>query len=103
MLVVVLHTFKWFSLFMLLNLIPTRVQQNLVFEVPEKHRIPQIEVVVIIMVTLLSIFTNIAYAVVAGVAVCAIAFSWDAGQGVEVQISEARDSEKITKVYHIDG
>jgi len=99
MLVVVLHTFKWFSLTMLLNVLPMTARQQL----GVNRKIPRIEVAVIVMVTLLSIFTNIAYAVVAGVAVCSIAFSWKAGQDLEVNVSETRDEEKITKIYHIDG
>merc|ERR1719316_2455858 len=75
MLVVVLHTFKWFSLTMLLNFFCPMTYRK---QFGLNRKVPRIEVAVIVMVTLLSIFTNIAYAVVAGVAVCSISFAWNA-------------------------
>jgi len=95
MLVVVLHTFKWFSLKMLLNTLPACIRGKL----GTQSKIPRIEVVVVGLVTVLSVVSNIAYAVIAGVAVSAIAFSWNAGNEMEVKISEEDDK----KIYHIDG
>jgi SulP family sulfate permease len=95
MLVVVIHTFKWFSLWMLPNLLPQCARMRLGLN----SKIPRVEVFVILLVTLLSIFANIAYAVIAGVAVCAMAFAWNAGENLDVKTSE----ESGKKVYHIDG
>mmetsp|Transcript_40213 Transcript_40213/g.65017 ORF Transcript_40213/g.65017 Transcript_40213/m.65017 type:complete len:652 (+) Transcript_40213:117-2072(+) len=96
MLVVVLHTFKWFSLGMLAAaLLPKFLREKL-----NLHRkVPRVEALVVLLVTLLSVFANIAYAVVAGVAVCAISFSWDAGASLKVSQSMSGD----IKVYSIDG
>lgn len=95
MLVVVLHTFKWFSLKLLVNCLPRCGRKHL----GTQSKIPRIEVFVIVLVTLLSIFSNIAYAVIAGVAVCSMAFSWNAGQILEVKVSK----QDGRKVYTVDG
>jgi hypothetical protein len=91
----VLHTFKWYSLKLALNLLPRCGRKAL----GQHGKIPRIEVIVVIMVTLMSIFTNIAYAVVAGIAVCAMAFSWNAGQELDVHASEHEGK----KIYRING
>jgi SulP family sulfate permease len=101
MIVVVLHTFKWFSLTMLLNMLPMRIRACLGPKYSTR-KIPRVEVVVIVTVTLMSIFLNIAYAVGAGIAICAIAFAWDAGSQLEVKIPEM-PSEEGKKIYQIEG
>jgi len=95
MLVVVLHTFKWFSLKMVINVLPRCGRRQL----GTQSKVPRIEVVVIVFVTLLCIFTNIAYAVIAGVAVCSMAFSWNAGQTLDVKVSKESDK----KIFSVDG
>merc|ERR1712118_621707 len=84
MLVVVIHTFKWFSLAMLPNLLPQCARNRLGLN----SKIPRVEVGVILLVTIMSIFANIAYAVGAGVAVCAIAFAWNSGENLEVTVTK---------------
>lgn len=97
MIVVVLHTFKWFSLKLLLNLLPATVREKLGL----KGKIPRLEVIVILVVTLMSIFLNIAYAVIAGVAICSIHFAWVSGQNFQVDITEVPAESK--KIYTIEG
>jgi len=93
--VVVIHTFKWFSLWMLPNLLPMCARRRLGLN----SKIPRVEVAVILLVTLMAIFANIAYAVGAGIAVCAIMFAWNAGQEFEVNVIEG----ETKKQYHIEG
>merc|ERR1712217_747287 len=66
MLVVVLHTFKWFSLAILVATLPACIRNR----VNLQQKIPRIEAFVILLVTLMAVFTNIAYAVISGMAVC---------------------------------
>jgi len=96
MIVVVLHTFKWFSLTMLVAaLLPKKYRAKW-----QLHRkVPRCEVFVIVIVTVLANATNIAYAVGAGVAICSMAFAWQAGRQLDVVVSEEDDK----KQYHIDG
>jgi len=98
MMVVVLHTFKWQSLLMVVNVLPKRVRS--LFGHYGERKIPRVEVLVIALVTLLSIVTNIAYSVLAGTAVCAIAFSWTIVETMQVSTNYKNES---TKVYNIDG
>ncbi|CAK9102361.1 unnamed protein product [Durusdinium trenchii] len=96
MIVVVLHTFKWFSLGMILAaILPKSCRDRL-----NLHRkVPRVEALVVLVVTILSKQTNIAIAVLVGVSICAVSFAWDAGQ--EFQLSESMAG--AIKVYDVDG
>eukprot|EP00928_Gymnodinium_smaydae_P023110 TRINITY_DN19194_c0_g2_i1.p1 TRINITY_DN19194_c0_g2~~TRINITY_DN19194_c0_g2_i1.p1 ORF type:complete len:637 (-),score=98.71 TRINITY_DN19194_c0_g2_i1:257-2116(-) len=106
MLVVVLHTFKWFSVPMVLaSFMPQRMRIGLTeskfnfLKMDFRRKIPRTEAAVIVLVTLMSIYLNIAYAVCAGAAVCALMFSWSAAG--EFAVDEMFVGE--TKVYKING
>ncbi|CAJ1367963.1 unnamed protein product, partial [Effrenium voratum] len=96
MIVVVLHTFKWFSIAMVLAaILPKSMRDRL-----NLHRkVPRVEAFVILVVTVLSKQTNIAIAVLLGVSICAVAFAWDAGQHFKL----AESMHGKVKVYDIDG
>merc|ERR1719189_2742746 len=84
MLVVVMHTFKWFSLTMIAaSLLPASVRD--LFGDRLKRKVPRLEVAVIVVVTILANWpgSNIAYAVGAGVAICSIGYSWRSSQTFE--------------------
>lgn len=99
MIVVVLHTFKWFSLTMVAAaLLPKCLRDRLGLQ----QKVPRIEVFVIVVVTILSNWpagTNIAYAVGVGVAICAISYAWSSGKTFDVSISESGG----TKYYDVTG
>lgn len=99
MIVVVLHTFKWFSLKMMLAcLLPQTIRDRLGFY----RKIPRVEVAAIVAVTVLSNWpagTNIAYAVIVGTAICSIAFAWNMGASLELHSCE----EDGKKYYDIEG
>jgi len=101
MLVVVLHTFKWFSVSMLVaSVLPGSIREKLGPRFQRK--VPRVEVLVIFVVTLLSNWpkgTNIAYAVGVGVAMCAINYAWKSGKTFEYKESMEGD----IKVYDIRG
>merc|ERR1711988_1191035 len=99
MLVVVLHTFKWQSLWMLINFAPSSIRRKC--GKYGERKIPRVEIVVIIVVTLMSILTNIAYSVIIGTAICAIMFSWTAAQTMTLT-TEIKQEAGI-KVYNVDG
>merc|ERR1712137_1467082 len=99
MLVVVLHTFKWFSVKMVLaQLLPDSLNSKLGL-----HRtVPAYEVLAIVLVTVLCNFprgTNIAYAVLIGVSVSAVGFAWFAGNEFDVVVTH----ENNRKVYNVRG
>jgi SulP family sulfate permease len=99
MIVVVLHTFKWFSLKMILfslpDCLPCKVRSKMSWW-PEGE-IPAPEAAVIVIVTLLSILMNIAYAVLAGTAVCGLIYSWNSAKELQVKVSY----EGATKCYDV--
>merc|ERR1711988_1342920 len=96
MIVVVLHTFQWRSLSMVLNCLPKTAREALGLS---SKKIPRIEVFVIFTVMIVSKVFNIAYGVFLGVAICAIAYAWkEAG---ELQVSTTFEEDK--KIYRVDG
>jgi len=102
MLVVVMHTFKWFSVSMVVAaLLPGSIREKLGPRFQRKA--PRVEVFVIFIVTLLSNWpagTNIAYAVGVGVAICAINYAWKSGKTFTWRESVGEDG---TKYYDIEG
>eukprot|EP00929_Paragymnodinium_shiwhaense_P111605 TRINITY_DN7990_c0_g3_i1.p1 TRINITY_DN7990_c0_g3~~TRINITY_DN7990_c0_g3_i1.p1 ORF type:complete len:618 (+),score=164.36 TRINITY_DN7990_c0_g3_i1:80-1933(+) len=101
MLVVVMHTFKWFSVgIMVSSVMPRAVRKALSSKYYSFDRkIPRIEAFTILLVTFVSYAMNIAYAVGAGLALCAIHFAWTSAQKFDVK--ERMVGEK--KVYDVNG
>jgi len=99
MMIVVVRTFKWYSLKMILAaLLPKNIRDkyNLLMKVP------RYEVFAILAVTVLANApkgTNLAYAVMAGVIISALGYSWRSGQLFEIK--ESIDGS--TKRYDVDG
>ena len=81
MFMVVLGTFAWSSLTIL-------------------HRVPRHDAFVIILVTIVTVYSDLAVAVVVGVIVSALVFAWRASKRVSVR-SEINNNGQ--KVYHIRG
>ncbi|KAK3251244.1 hypothetical protein CYMTET_39413 [Cymbomonas tetramitiformis] len=98
MIVVVLHTFKWFSLKMMLAAaLPLSVRQLIGIG---NVKVQRMDAVVILVVCVVTIVTNLAYAVLAGIVISALQFSYLSGQAVEVK-QVSKDTKEI--VYAIDG
>lgn len=98
MLVVVLHTFKWFSLRYLLQLLPSPLRERFGIE----KSLPAYEVVVILAVTILANWpagTNIAYAVCAGTALSALGHAWSSSNAMAATVF--MDGDK--KIYDVGG
>jgi len=99
MLVVVLHTFKWFSLQMLLAaLLPLSVRNRLGLA----KKVPRFEVAVIFVVAVLANWpagTNIAYAVCAGLAMCSVFYAWNSASMFHVTSTVKGD----VKFYDVSG
>jgi len=101
MLVVVLHTFKWFSLSLIAAaFLPLSLRKQ--FGPKFERKVPRLEVVVIVVVTVLSNWpgSNIAYAVGAGVAICAMGYAWRSSRSFEWTVSY---DLKGVKYYDISG
>ncbi|CAE7633648.1 APX8 [Symbiodinium sp. CCMP2456] len=99
MLVVVLHTFKWFTIPMVLAaFLPKSLREKLGLQ----RKVPRIDAIVIIIVTILCKWpagTNIAVAVGVGVAICSVSYAWNSADTFEVIVSEKED----VKQYFIHG
>ena len=80
MFVVAAETFNWKSL------------RNLA-------KVPKHDTLVMIVVTVVTVFTNLAVAVVTGIVIAALVFAWDHAQQLEVEITEAPGS----KIYRLRG
>jgi len=99
MLVVVLHTFKWFTIPMILAAFLPKCLRN---KLSLQRKVPRIDALVIIIVTVLCKWpagTNIAVAVGVGVAICSMSYAWNSADTFEVIVSE----EDGMKTYFIHG
>ena len=81
MFVVVIGTFEWSSLRIL-------------------GKIPRTDAFVLVLVSLVTVFTDLAIAVVVGVIVSALAFAWRAAKRIDAETHEEADG---TKVYRLSG
>ena len=81
MFMVVIGTFAWSSIKIL-------------------HRIPKIDAGVVLLVTIVTVFTDLAVAVIVGVIVSALAFAWK--NASEIWAQEVQD-KKGTKIYLVHG
>ncbi len=81
MFMVVLATFEWTSF---------KVMRN----------VPLTDTLVMVIVTVVTVFTDLAIAVVVGVIVSALAFAWEMAKHIHV---ETRIDEKGSKVYELQG
>ena len=80
MFVVVISTFKWSSFKMI-------------------NEIPRSDFIIIIAVTMITIYTDLAIAVIVGVIISALVFSWNCAKNVFVEASET----KTKKTYIVHG
>jgi sulfate permease, SulP family len=62
-------------------------------------KIPRHDAMVMILVTVITVFTNLAVAVVAGIVIAALVFAWDHAQQLEVKITQTR----TRKTYSLHG
>ncbi|WP_417680271.1 SulP family inorganic anion transporter [Roseibium sp.] len=81
MFMVVIGTFAWTSLKIM-------------------HRIPMIDALVIVLVTVVTVLTDLAMAVVVGVIVSALAYAWNAASRISARIGVSKEG---WKVYRLSG
>lgn len=62
-------------------------------------RIPKHDTAVMVLVTVITVLTNLAVAVVAGIVIAALVFAWDHAQQLDVDVSE----DEARKVYRLHG
>lgn len=82
MFMVVISTFKWETL-------------------KYRGKIPAQDIVVIAAVSVLTIFTDLATAVIVGVILSTILFAWEKGKHLEVKVQESGNKEKVYKINGI--
>lgn len=81
MFVVVIATFEWTSINML-------------------NKIPKSDALVIIAVTVVTVFTNLAVSVALGIVLSALVFAWEKGKKISNTSTTEADG---SKTYHLDG
>ena len=62
-------------------------------------KVPRHDTLVMVVVTLVTVFTNLAVAVVAGIVIAALVFAWDHAQQLEVEVETSSDSKR----YRLQG
>lgn len=81
MFMVVIGTFEWTSLGIL-------------------HKIPRPDAIIIVAVSVVTVFTNLAVAVAVGIIISALVFAWEKGKDISAKTST---DEHNTKIYQLDG
>ena len=64
------------------------------------HKIPLHDAFVIVLVTMITIFTNLAIAVVAGIIISALVFAWQSAKNITAESCIDKDGAKL---YHLHG
>ena len=102
MFMVVIHTFEWSSvgaIYACLFSAQTRNSSTGLKLIPAM-KIKRSDALIIAVVSILAVFTNLAYGVAAGVVLAAFAYSWDSEKALNFLCEVKADG---TKVYIIEG
>ena len=105
MFMVVIGTFEWHSfriLFAALMPLSLRSHPRVNFQTKVKHT----DVLIILVVTVVAVVVNLAWAVLAGVALSALIFAWDQGSDFEVTEEQVKVQDEAglpVKVYKLHG
>jgi SulP family sulfate permease len=99
MIVVVLHTFKWSSLgICLAAILPQSTRESWNFH----RKINFFEVITFLVVTVVTIATNLVYAVFVGTSLAGLIAAWEIGKKVNLT-SDSVEGSTPTKVYMLEG
>eukprot|EP00163_Fabomonas_tropica_P015205 TRINITY_DN2776_c0_g2_i2.p1 TRINITY_DN2776_c0_g2~~TRINITY_DN2776_c0_g2_i2.p1 ORF type:complete len:713 (-),score=179.29 TRINITY_DN2776_c0_g2_i2:206-2344(-) len=87
MFIVVIHTFEWKT-----------------FEMILWRRLPYTDSFIIVLVTVVTVVSDLAIAVAVGVAFAALAFAWDMGHRIHVRVAREKDLlGNEMRVFHVEG
>merc|ERR550532_2170449 len=97
MIVVVLHTFKWFSVPMIAaSALPQSWRRPL--RLPES--VDRWDMLIVTVVTIITILVNLVYAVGTGVVLAALRYAWETSQESKIDATVRADG---SKVYTVEG
>eukprot|EP00397_Hematodinium_sp_SG-2012_P005965 GEMP01005990.1.p1 GENE.GEMP01005990.1~~GEMP01005990.1.p1 ORF type:complete len:819 (+),score=138.38 GEMP01005990.1:82-2538(+) len=115
MFVVVYRTIEWRSIYLIFfSMLPMRARASAPF--PSDKKIHRGDVVIIIAVTVVTLFVDLGYAVGAGVILSTIFFSWDSGDSLDITFKQVEIDDydmkkeddidtgpRTVKIYELDG
>jgi SulP family sulfate permease len=100
---VVFHTFEWSSLkLMVLAALPQSSREMLFSEARSKQKIRRADALVILAVTLVTLFTDLATAVAVGMVFACFMFAYDSADQVTVDTRETEDEATGQKIKYYD-
>lgn len=100
MMVVVFHTFKWSSLrLMLASLMSKDKREKYGFH----YKVQRFDTFVILTVTILTLFTNLAIAVIAGVMLSSTNYTYEVSRRLKVEAREEKRGNEKWKIYEVYG
>merc|ERR1711933_1667 len=103
---VVVHTFEWRSLkLMLLAALPLRLRRACLSEVRSRQKIRRADALVILVVTVVTLVSDLAIAVGVGMAVSCAMFVFDSASLISASSREVQDATtgQATKIYDVHG
>lgn len=98
MIVVVLHTFKWFSVPMVISAFLPESARTKVKWLP--NQVDRFDMLIVTVVTVMVVVLNLVYAVGAGLVLAAFRYAWESSQEFTIDVVEHSDSRKV---YHVRG
>mmetsp|Transcript_40297 Transcript_40297/g.51931 ORF Transcript_40297/g.51931 Transcript_40297/m.51931 type:complete len:685 (-) Transcript_40297:355-2409(-) len=105
MFMVVIHTFEWSSLkIVAVSCMPAWFRNH--EKISTFKKIKRTDAVIIVAVTVVTLFSDLAVAVACGVVLSAIFFAWDSGFDIRAEtllIADDKSGTPTTKVYEIQG
>mmetsp|Transcript_87599 Transcript_87599/g.268033 ORF Transcript_87599/g.268033 Transcript_87599/m.268033 type:complete len:297 (-) Transcript_87599:33-923(-) len=103
---VVYHTFEWRSpKLLLLAAFPQSARRKIFSDKASRQKIRRADALVILVVTVVTLLTDLAKAVAAGMAVSCVMFVFDTASLIGVSVREGRDAatDQVVKYYDVHG
>eukprot|EP00929_Paragymnodinium_shiwhaense_P090044 TRINITY_DN50279_c0_g1_i1.p1 TRINITY_DN50279_c0_g1~~TRINITY_DN50279_c0_g1_i1.p1 ORF type:complete len:694 (+),score=167.89 TRINITY_DN50279_c0_g1_i1:42-2084(+) len=101
---VVYHTFEWGTLGQIaVSAVPSKIRNRCLPEHIAGQKIRRTDALVIVLVTVVTLLTDLAFAVACGCVLSCLMFAWDCSELVSVSAREVFDGGEMVKVYEVEG
>ena len=97
------HTFEWRSLrIVFFSALPARLRRK--FGDRSEYKVPRADAATIVLVTVVTLFTDLAVAVISGIIFSCLTFAWNTGSALYCDVAvEKTEGNRERKVYTVRG
>eukprot|EP01084_Bolivina_argentea_P011036 20619_1 len=100
------HTFEYHSIFIVLaSILPQTVRNYIQKNIYKKSmkKIQRADAFVIVLVTVLTLITNLGIAICAGLLFSCLVYSWQSANNLKINIENIEINNKKIKIYNVEG